>query len=336
MEIIKNLEFQEKFFPEIYQSYSSDLGSFNEGEEEPFEVPSTPLRDKILIYTDDFAGVLKDVFHYIRSDEELQQYHSFHEVTILDKRVTQQEIDTFQNTCVIEMTHVYRLKHYRVSLVHKLNRKSMNAVCEVIVLKPLDLFSKRALKGVPYKDFTNMTEDQEKIAALKDYLQHFKNYYDEGKFMEDTLENKQRHLDDSIKELLDDFDSVTGLEVVNQLLSSADLLSKSQYMKFKTKILHEFQRYALSILASLIEKGAFTRNFLLVEVYLEREKALQANLRVIFDEEMIPELQESYKNNITGVDLLIQTLHGYAAKVDQVIKETVFQFKNDVLDYIGT
>lgn len=327
MQIVRNIEFQEKFFNDIYKSYFNKKDNQNEKEQ---RMVSSDIKDKILIYTDDFEKVLKDIFHMADSEKEMKKYNVFNEIIIKDKRIENIEVDQFNNSCLIEMTYAYRLKHYTICLVKKLNRRYMNLVCEVILLKPLDLFAKRALKDIPYKDFTGKDNGK-----LKDYLHNFKNYYDERKYIANSIQSKSQRIDDKVKEIFDDFDSVLGLEVINQIVSSPNNVSKSQYERYKKKIIKEFQDYAIAILESLMEQSEFIKNFQYIDSYFQNEKELKRNLNKIFDKEIIPDIAKSYENGIGGCELLINSLKLYAVKLDEVLKDTVLEFKNEVLEKVS-
>lgn len=333
MEIVKNLNFQEKNFAEIYKSYFQYNEASTEDKQDASSVEARDVRDKILIYTDDFATVLRDVFHVTDSAVELQKYNAYMEIMIEDKRVENREVDPFHQACLLELTHIYHLKHFQVSLVNRLSRKNLNGVCEVITLKPLDLFAKRALKGIPVVNFSDESE-KGKISALMNYLIHFKNYYNEREYIEKSLLTSKRSLDDHISGLLDEYDSVLGLEVVNQMIATSHQITKSQVTKYKKRIIQEFHQYALPILEALMVKEAFANNFQLVDIYFSKERELQESLYVIFDENIIPEMNRNSEEERTGVQILIQSLQHYADKIDNALKETVFDFKDAVLNAI--
>lgn len=324
MEIVRNLEFQQNFFNDIYKSYFDKKVS--QGEKENREI-STEVKDKVLIYTDNFDKILRDVFYIIDSDREIKNYN---EIIIKDKRIENTEVDQFNNSCLFEVTYPYNLKHYTVCLVKKLNRRYINSVCEVILLKPLDLFAKGALKDTPYKDFIDRN-----IEELKNYLYNFKSYYNERRYIEKNTKKKRQMIDDKVKNFFNEFDSVLGLEIINQIVSSSNTDSKPQYLRYKRKIIKEFQDYAISILQSLMKMKDFTKNFQYIDIYFQQEEELKRSLDEIFDKEIIPDIKKSNEDGICGCELLINSLKTHAIKIDEVLKDTVLQFKNEVLEKVG-
>jgi hypothetical protein len=328
MQIIENLEFQKKHFPEIVESYHQKQG--REAVKE--QGVKTSIRSNIVICTDDFDSMMQNLFPIYRlaEFEPYLPFEKYSEILIKEKRIENIEVDPVKNSCVVELTHSYRLKHYHVQLVKSLKKKYIDSAASIIVYKKLDLFSKRALQKRKYKDLCGKSEEE-----LKTYLRMFVDYYQETVYIEQCLEEKIKAIDTQVLEFFDQFDSVLGLDICNHMAADEEIYIEEDYPKFKQRYLKEFQSYSVKILEGMMKKQEFTNNFRYVDVYLRQQKQLNQMLSRLFEQEIVPNLRQKNMQKKSSAEMYMILIKEYGIKLDEVFKTAAVELKNQVLQMLG-
>lgn len=323
MRVYENLLFQKKYFQYIYESYKTNI----EVEQEvsaSMEVEKTlHIKDEILCICEGFEAILKEVFYVpieIREqiEDELEQYNS---VVIYDS--CEEKVNHFSSQGILELyfTLPYLINNFRIRLEKRLDRKVIKKAVKIIAVKNLDFFEKMNLKDYEYE---TVLEDLNKLKTLFFNMKYF--YKKKDILNKLSKEDEEKYLD-TVPVIIEKQDVIISMEICKQL--SEDMSKRNFNPEDLSNILNicvkDFTEKAIEILKTVIIEANFSRNYEIVENYLNVAKDLELRLKDLIETEIAADISKitSYKSNITNTDTYVQLLKSKIVLLDNIIGDSL-------------
>lgn len=323
MRVYENLIFQKKYFPHIYESYKNNIEAEQEVSVSMEAQKTLYIKDEILCICEGFEAILKEVFHVpieIREqiEDELDQYNS---VIIYDS--CEEKVNHFSSQGILELyfTLPYLINNFRIRLEKRIDRKVIKKAVKVIVAKNLDFFEKMNLKDCEYE---TVLEDLSKLKSLFFNMKYF--YKEKNLLSKLSKEDEDRYLD-TVPVIMGKEDVIISMEICEQL--SRDISERKFNSEYLSNILNicmkEFTEKAIEILKTIIIEADFSRNYEIVENYLNVSKDLELKLKDLIGTEIATDLNKitNYKSSVTYTDTYVKLLKSKIVLLDNIIEDSL-------------
>lgn len=339
MKVYDNISFQKKKFPEIFKSYTN----INEAESEVAvsiiedeEVNDSIAKDEILILCESFEKILVNALNlpYEIKQELKNEFEDYTAVSINNSYLEKEsKRDYSKNLIEIYYTHGYNTKFYKIKLVKSLDKFQLKRAAQVIVLKELDFYDKRALKGSDY--FQSTTDNVEELRA---FLLKFNCYYNQKNFIASEFHSKTRKNNIYINNLIEgSYSTFLSLEICNYLSQRLNdkTIDDSEYYKVVDMCINEFSKEAKEILEKFIVESDFTKNYMIVEIYLKLSEQVVKDINKYVFEVFKSEIKIILNNETSSTDIYLALLDSSVIQVDNLLKEKIEELYSIISNTLG-
>jgi len=339
MQVYDNIDFQRKNFPEVFKSYTNINEAENEAAAsiiEDEEVNGSVFKDEILILCESFEEILVNALNlpYEIRQELINEFED-HDVVCIHNSYLEKEPKRYHSKKLIELyyTHGYNTKFYKIRLVKNIHRLQLKRAAVVIVQKELDFYDKMALKNIEY-----LKPDSASMQELRDILLEFKCYYNEKSFIDNEFNMKIRKYNSYTNNLLEgSYSAVLSFKIRNYLGSilKDKSIDDSEYYKVVDMCINEFSKEAKEILEKFIVSPDFTKNFMIVEIYLRLSEQFVKDITKYVLETFKKEIKGILNNVNSSIDIYLALLDSSVVQVDDLLKEKIEELYSIITSTLG-
>jgi hypothetical protein len=320
MKVYENLLFQKKYFPYIFEGYKKNAEAELEVSATAVGEGSVEIKDEILCICESFQRILKEVFHVPEElNEKIQaEIEEYSSIVIYDS--CEEKVECFPSQGVLELyfTLPYIMNNFKIRLEKKPNRKSINKAAKIIAVKELDFFEAMSFKGSEYH------RGLKDLKELKKFFLKLECFYKE-KDLYNNL-SKQKQNDDTSETFIfnENQNTIISMEICKDI--SRSISEKRFDLKDLSYIINtcmkEFTEKAVDFLKTVIIEPNFSRNYAVVENYLEISKNLELKLKDFLETTAYKDISKLL-NSSNHTDLFLQLLKSKLVLIDSIIGESL-------------
>jgi len=339
MPVYDNINFQRKNFPEIFKSYTNNKKADSEAAisiSEDEEINEGVVKDEILILCESFEEILVNALNLTYEiKKDLMNEFEDYDVVCINNSYLESEPKRYHSKKLIELyyTHGYSTKFYKIRLVKNIHRLQLKRASKVIILKELDFYDKMALKGIEYLEL-----NRGNVQELKATLLSYKCYYNEENFIANEFHSKRKKENIYTNNLIEgSYSAFLSLEICNYLSSRLkdNRLDESEYYKVVDMCINEFSKEAKEILEKFIVTSDFTKNYMVVEIYLSLSEQVVKDINKYVFETFKSEIKVILKSITTSTDIYLALLNSSVNQVDNILKEKFEDLCNIITSTLG-
>lgn len=339
MRVYDNINYQRKNFPEVFKSYTNIIGADSEAAVsiiDDEEVMEGVVKDEILILCESFEDILVNALNlpYEIKQELIDEYEDY-DVVSINNSYLEKEPKRYHSKKLIELyyTHGYNTKFYKIKLIKKIHRHELKRAAVVIILKELDFYDKMSLKEIHYLQST-----RDNVQGLREILLRFKCYYNEKNFIVNEFNNKSKKDNIYTNNLIEgSYSTFLSLEICNYLSSRLKdkCLDDSEYYKVVEMCINEFSKEAKYILEKFIVTSDFTKNYMIIEIYLRISEQVVKEITKYVFEIFKKEIKVILNSVTSGTDIYLALLDSSSFQVDNLLKEKIEELYSIITSTLG-
>ena len=339
MQVYDNIDFQRKNFPEIFKGYTNIKEADSEvavsiAQQE--EISENIVKDEIVILCESFEEILVNALNLpYEIKSELTDEFEDYEIICINNSYLEKEPKRYHSKKLMELyyTHGYNTKFYKISLVKKIHRHQLKRAAVVIILKELDFYDKMALKEINYLQATSNS-----VQELREILLRFKCYYNEKTFTLNEFSSKSKKDNIYTNNLIEgSYSAFLSLEICTYL--SSRLVDKSiddsEYYKVVDMCINEFSKEAKEILEKFIVSPDFTKNYIIVEIYLSISQKVVKDITKYVLEIFKKEVKGILNKATSSTDIYLALLDSSITEVDNLLKEKIEELYSIITSTLG-
>jgi hypothetical protein len=277
----KNLNFQKKHFPEIFNSYIQNKDNYLKKEDaDSIKIESSnivDIKDKIVIVNDNYIELLKffNIPQHMMKEIEDSLY-KYNEIIIVDSFLEDIIKDHKNKILTLNFSHGYAVHYYKISITNRFSYALLKDVAKVILMRNLNEFEKSILMKQDI-DIEKINEQED----LKRFLFNIKCLYCEKNYIDQALNKKdnfdKNHLKLNPEVVKEHFDNLEFNYIqLDKIINDAQKKNNIKELLLDSAMI-DFEGNSILMLKKILLEGEFAFNYFVVQIYIK-------NYEIFFNE----------------------------------------------------